>query len=170
MPFRALKLWTMMRLVIVVLFVHMISNVITAVCSGWIFAERIFGPQQSCAKLHRGFFYKTGESWESNLESGLADSCTIQFQNLQPKQTQPTTWTSRQQYYPQPTTKTDTGLSNPHHGISQSSETSYRLIGKHRKHQSMLWFDFLIFIECVREAKKTRSTWLLVIKFNHLDL
>ena len=165
MPLGALKIWTMMSLVVVVLCVHVISNVNTAVCSGLI-----FGPKQSCAKLHRGFFDKTGESWESNLESGLADSCTIQFQNLQPKQTQPTTWTSRQQYYPQPTTKTDTGLSNPHHGISQSSETSYRLIWKHRKHQSMLWFDFLIFIECVREAKKTRSTWLLVIKFNHLDM
>lgn len=154
MPLGALTIWTMMRLVIVVLCVHMISNVITftAVCSGWIFAEREFGPKQSCAKLHWGFFDKTGESWESNLESGIADSCTIQFQNLQPKQTQPTTWTSRQQYYPQPTTKTDTGLSNPHHGISQSSETSYILIWKHRKHQSMLWFDFWIFRDCVREA------------------
>ena len=85
MPLGALTIWTMMRLVIVVLCVHMISNVITAVCSGWIFAERIFGPKQSCAKLHRGFFDKTGESWESNLESGLADSSTIQFHNLQPK-------------------------------------------------------------------------------------
>ena len=62
-----------------VLCVHVISSVITAVCSGLI-----FGPKQSCAKLHRGFFDKTGESWESNLESGLADSSTIH--NLQPKQ------------------------------------------------------------------------------------
>ena len=84
MPLGALTLSTMVSLVIVVLCVHVISSVITAVCSGLIFAERIFGPQLSCAKLHRGFFDKTGESWESNLESGLADSSTIR--NLQPKQ------------------------------------------------------------------------------------
>ena len=135
MPLGALTLSTMdmVSLVIVVLCVHVISSVITAACLG-----PNINPEQSCAKLHRGFFDKTGESWESNLESGLADSSTIQFQNLQPKQTQPTTWTSRQQYYPQPTTKTARSSSNPHHGISKSSEITYRLIWKHRKHQSML--------------------------------
>ena len=92
-PNDAPRCFEVVRLVIVVLCVHVISNVITAVCS-----RLIFGPKQSCAKLHRGFFDKTGESWESNLESGLADSSTIQFQNLQPKQTKPTTWTGRQQY------------------------------------------------------------------------
>ena len=157
MPLGALKLWTMRSLVIVVLCVHVISSVITAVCSGLIFAERIFGPQLSCAKLHRGFFDKTGESWESKLESGIADSSTIQFQNLQPKQTQPTTWTSRQQYYPQPTTKTGRGSSNPHHGISKSSEISYWLIWKHRKHQSMLWFDFWIFASARLKNKINRA-------------
>ena len=152
MPLGALRLWTTRSLVIVVLCVHMISNVITAVCSGLI-----FGPKQSCAKLHRGFFDKTGESWESNLESGLADSSTIQFQNLQPKQTQPTTWTTRQQYYPQPTTKTGRGSSNPHHGISKSSEISYRLIWKHQKHQSKLWFAFWIFASTRLKNKITRA-------------
>ena len=154
MPLGALTLSTMdmVSLVIVVLCVHVISSVITAFCSGWI-----FGLQQSCAKLHRGFLDKTGESWESKLESGLADSSTSQFHNLQPKQTQPTTWTSRQQYYPQPTTKTDTGSSKPHHGISKSSEISYRLIWKHQKHQSKLWFAFWIFASTRLKNKITRA-------------
>ena len=155
MPLGALTIWTMMRLVIVVLCVHMISNVITftAVCSGWIFAEREFGPKQSCAKLHWGFFDKTGESWESNLESGLADSSTIQFHNLQPKLCLQTAVLSNSKTYNQNRQNLQPGLAESStQRISQSSETSYRLIWKHQKHQSMLWFDFWIFRDCVREA------------------
>ena len=124
----------MMSLVVVVLCVHVICNVNTAVCSGLI-----FGPKQSCAKLHRGFFDKTGESWESNLESGLADSSTIQFHNLQPKLCLQTAVLSNSKTYNQNRQNLQPGLAESStQRISQSSETSYRLIWKHQKHQSML--------------------------------